>query len=63
MVAWHSVAYSLGTGGTLAFGRLLLHYCLGLVQVCGQLRDQRYSLAVYFTVLSVFMAWLVYHVL
>ena len=52
-MAWRSVAlafigqaYSLGTGGTLAFGRLLLHYCLGLVQVCRQLRGQQYSLAV-----------------
>ena len=40
------LAYSLSTGATLAFGRLLLHYCLGLVQVCGQLHGQQYSLVV-----------------
>ena len=40
------LAYSLGAGGALAFGRLLLHYCLGLVQVHGQLHGQPYSLTV-----------------
>ena len=71
-VSWHLLAYSLGAGGTLAFGCLLLHNCLGLVQVRGQLRGCAILLRFRHAPLHMleillysafFVAWLVYRVL